>query len=83
MEKQTLVLALMGVLLVVTVLQSFQLVNLSEKAKTIGTASGGAPASGILSSQISQPTVAAVAPASGAGNIPSNLQSLPQQVGGC
>jgi hypothetical protein len=74
MQKETMVVALLAVLVLIAAVQAFQLVSLSGKAPTggISFSVGGNPSSGkagISGGNPNQPTV--------------NLQDLPNMVGGC
>ncbi|MFQ5406007.1 MAG: hypothetical protein ACE5DI_02500 [Candidatus Micrarchaeia archaeon] len=78
MSKKRLLIVLIGVLLVVSVFQAFQLNGLNEKVKEVRT-EGLATASAPVQTQASAVTPK---PASKAA-VPQNLQNLPQMVGGC
>lgn len=71
MEKNTLVLVVLGVLVVVALVQAFQLTGLKEKV------AGGAVAT----------ATSTVTPQAGSGSqqakLPSSLENLPSMVGGC
>ena len=69
MEKQTVVMALLVLLVLVTAMQSVQLANLQGKLSGYAIESSG------LQPQATQPQSAQA--------LPSNIQQLPQQIGGC
>jgi len=73
MDKNVIVAVVLGLLLVISVVQAFQLSALKEKVAS-GALSGG--------SRVSVP-VASGAPSGGSPSLPSNIQNLPSMVGGC
>ncbi len=79
MDKNFLVVALVGVLLAVSVFQAFQLNGLNEKIKDVNEVAA-ASAKVPVQTQASAPTAK---PASSSASVPQNLNSLPQMVGGC
>ena len=75
MEKNTIVGIVLGILVLVSVVQAFQMTSLRSQI------SGG---SAVQTASASQP-VASGSPSSGAktAQVPSSLQNLPDMVGGC
>ncbi|MDI6721890.1 MAG: hypothetical protein QMD85_05830 [Candidatus Aenigmarchaeota archaeon] len=70
MEKQTIVMVALVLLILITAMQSVQLSNIQNKLSG-NTVQSNTPAQQVLQ-PIAQPQ-----------QLPSNLQQLPQQVGGC
>ncbi len=67
MNKDMIIAIVLGILVVISVVQAIQLNNLKDNIATGGVA-----------------TVSANSPVQGSGaGLPSNLQNLPEMVGGC
>ena len=66
-RKEILMIVLIAALLAVSALQTVQLVGISSSQVVSSGTTGLASAN----------------PSSGSGNVPANLQNLPQMVGGC
>ncbi len=80
MDKNLLAVGLVGLLLVVSVFQAFQLSGLNDNIKSASVAAQTAAAT------VAPVKTQASAPSSDSGTgakLPSNLQNLPQMVGGC
>lgn len=69
MNKSVIMAVVLGLLVLIAVVQAFQLNTLKTKLST-GDLSIGAKSSG-------------VAPLSSGGGLPNNIQNLPSMVGGC
>ena len=89
MDKQTLLVALLGIVLVVSLFQALQISNLQNKGKTsiTGAATAAAANQGFSSQEEMMAAhhgggAGASAP-SGAGSGSSGLDSVPNMVGGC
>jgi hypothetical protein len=72
MDKNVMMAVVLGLLLVVSVVQAFQLSALKEKV-----------ASGALSGARVSAPVASGASSGGNPSLPANIQNLPSMVGGC
>ena len=73
MKKTTIIALVLGILVIISVVQSFQLYGLKEKI-----------ADGELSlSSSSSSTGLATSSGKETGSLPANLQNLPEMVGGC
>ncbi len=70
MNKNLILAIVLGILVIVSVVQAFQLSSLKAKVGGAGVSTVSAPAS-------------VSAPSSGGASVPSSLQNLPQMVGGC
>ncbi|MFQ5406255.1 MAG: hypothetical protein ACE5DI_03815 [Candidatus Micrarchaeia archaeon] len=79
MSKKLLLVGLVGVLLVVSVFQAFQLNGLNEKLNDVKEEGLVASASSQVQTQAQAPTPKP----QGQSGVPQNLQNLPQMVGGC
>lgn len=69
MEIKTIMAIVLGVLVVLSVLQAFQLRELKEEVSSGGFSAAAVSGSGQASSE--------------EASLPSNIQDLPQMVGGC
>jgi hypothetical protein len=67
MNKNLIIAIVLGILLLLSVVQAFQVNTIKEKLATggVAVAAGGA------------------APSAGGGSVPASLQNLPNMVGGC
>ena len=72
MDKNIMLAVVLGILVVVAVVQAFQLSGLKSQVAVSG---GGA--------KLSTPVVSGGAPSGGSPSLPSNIQNLPSMVGGC
>jgi len=79
MDRDTLIVVLLGVLLLVSAVQSYELVSL--KGRLANAPVGAAAASVYTAPAASSPQASGGAPS--AVVVPKSLQSLPTQVGGC
>lgn len=76
MKKNIVIVVVLAILVVISIVQAVQLNGLRAKVSEVGTISGG------TSSQ--KTVVGSSGGSSGQGAaIPSNIQNLPQMVGGC
>lgn len=71
MNKNVVVAIVLGVLVLIAAVQSFQLVGLKTKLAGGAVQTAGAPAPAAASGH------------AGGAQVPANLQNLPQMVGGC
>lgn len=73
MKKNTIIVGVLVLLVLVSVVQTFQVLNMKEDIKEMEVTGKSAPATISSSSTTS----------SGSGSVPTNLQNLPGMVGGC
>lgn len=73
MDQKIVISIILGVLVIISAVQAFQLYTLKEKVSTSGLKTGGS----------SVPIVAGSAGSAGGAGVPSSAGGLPQMVGGC
>ena len=78
MKQSTLVAIILGILLLISVVQAFQLNTIKNKVASgtlsVSSASSGSPSASGAASGANGKQV---------GQLPANIQDLPQMVGGC
>lgn len=79
MDRNVLAIALVGVLLLATVVQAVQLNGLNEKIKAIDSAAIASAKAPVQT----QSSATAAKPPGSAASVPKSLSNLPQMVGGC